>query len=111
MAADGLVARSDTVRLAMIDLADTVREGLLALAVGAGLQVMHALMQESVTAACGPKGVHDPQRSAVRHGSKDGSVTRRPADPGAAAERAGGPGRRRSAILSDALGRVSGPMG
>ena len=54
-ATDGLVAVPDTVSLAMAELADTVREGLLALAVGAGLQVMHVMMQESVAAACGPK--------------------------------------------------------
>ncbi|MGI8808569.1 MAG: IS256 family transposase [Acidimicrobiales bacterium] len=65
----------DSVTLAMADLADTVKEGLLALAVGAGLGVMQVMMQESVTAVCGPKGVHDPGRSAVRHGSEDGSVT------------------------------------
>jgi putative transposase len=47
----------------------------LALAVGAGLQVMDALMAESVNAICGPKGRHDPERNAVRHGSDDGSVT------------------------------------
>jgi hypothetical protein len=47
----------------------------LALAVGAGLQVMHALIDESVTGLCGPKGRHDPERVAVRHGSDDGAVT------------------------------------
>lgn len=65
----------DVVSIAMGDIADAVREGLLALAVGAGLQVMDALMAESVTAICGPKGRHDPGRDAVRHGSDDGSVT------------------------------------
>ena len=65
----------DTVTLAMADLAETVKEGLLALAVGAGFGVMEVMMQESVTSLCGPKGVHDPDRSAVRHGSEDGSVT------------------------------------
>ena len=65
----------DTVTLAMGDLAATVKEGLLALAVGAGFGVMEVMMQESVTGLCGPKGVHDPDRSAVRHGSEDGSVT------------------------------------
>ena len=49
-------------------------EGLLALAVGAGLQVMQVLMDESVTALAGPKGKHDPDRAAVRHGTEDGSV-------------------------------------
>ncbi len=51
------------------------REGLLALAVGAGLQVMAQLMEADVTAVCGPKGRHDPQRSASRHGTERGSVT------------------------------------
>jgi putative transposase len=65
----------DTVTLAMADLAETVKEGLLALAVGAGFGVMEVMMAESVTGLCGPKGVHDPDRTAVRHGSEDGSVT------------------------------------
>jgi putative transposase len=69
------LAVPDAVTVAMGDLAETVREGLLALAVGAGLQVMEVMMQESVTAVCGPKGAHDPGRTAVRHGSEDGSVT------------------------------------
>ena len=43
-----------TVTVAMAELAGAVREGLLALAVGAGLQVMQALMAEDVAAVCGP---------------------------------------------------------
>ena len=39
-----------SVTLAMAELAENVREGLLALAVGAGLQVMATLMAEDVTA-------------------------------------------------------------
>jgi putative transposase len=65
----------DGVSVAMADLAGAMREGLLALAVGAGLQVMQALMDESVTALAGPKGRHDPNRTAVRHGDENGSVT------------------------------------
>ena len=65
----------DSVSVAMADLAGAMREGLLALAVGAGLQVMQALMDESVTALAGPKGRHDPNRTAVRHGDENGSVT------------------------------------
>jgi hypothetical protein len=56
----------DRVSVAMADLAGAMREGLLALAVGAGLQVMQALMDKSVTALAGPKGRHDPTRS-CRH--------------------------------------------
>ena len=64
-----------SVNVAMADIAATMREGLLAMAVSAGLAVMASLMEESVTALCGPKGKHDPGRSAVRHGTEDGSVT------------------------------------
>jgi transposase-like protein len=52
-----------------------MREGLLALAVGAGLQVMAAIMEEDVTAQCGIKGRHDPERTATRHGHGAGSVS------------------------------------
>jgi putative transposase len=58
----------------MSELAGAMREGLLALAVGAGLQVMQVLMDESVTAIAGPRGKHDPDRMGVRHGTEAGSV-------------------------------------
>jgi putative transposase len=65
----------ETVSVALGELAGELREGLLALAVGTGLQVMAAIMEEDVTAACGPKGRHDPERGAVRHGHGAGSVS------------------------------------
>jgi len=65
----------EAVSIAMADLAGDVQEGLLAMAVGTGLQVMAALMNADVEASCGPKGKHDPGRSAVRHGTEAGSVT------------------------------------
>ena len=52
-----------------------MREGLLALAVGAGLQVMQQLMEADVSAVCGPRGKHDPDRTATRHGAGAGSLT------------------------------------
>ncbi len=69
------VAVPEHVTIAMTELADAVEEGLLSLAVATGLQVMHTIMHEDVTAACGPKGRHDASRTAVRHGSEDGSVS------------------------------------
>src|SRR4051794_41332045 len=59
----------------MAEIAGSMREGLLALAIGTGLQVMQALMEADVTTLAGPKGRHDPNRSAVRHGHERGSVT------------------------------------
>src|SRR4051812_39178537 len=65
----------EQVSVALAELAGEMREGLLALAVGAGLQVMAALMEADVTAVCGPKGRHDPERPATRHGHGAGSVS------------------------------------
>jgi putative transposase len=69
------LAVPERVSVAMAEIAEDMREGLLALAVGAGLQVMTELMQADVAALCGPRGKHDPDRSASRHGSGRGSVT------------------------------------
>ena len=65
----------EQVSVAMAEIAENMQEGLLALAVGAGLQVMQTLMETDVTALAGPKGRHDPARVAVRHGREQGSVT------------------------------------
>jgi putative transposase len=65
----------ERVSVAMAEIAENMQEGLLALAVGAGLQVMQALMEADVTALAGPKGRHDATRTAVRHGRERGSVT------------------------------------
>jgi putative transposase len=65
----------ERVSLAMAEIAENMQEGLLALAVGAGLQVMQALMEADVAALAGPRGRHDPVRTAVRHGRERGSVT------------------------------------
>ena len=43
-----------------------MRDGLLALAVQADLAVMFAILEDNVTALCGPKGKHDPGHGAVR---------------------------------------------
>ena len=43
------LAVPDEFSVALAEIAESAKEGLLALAVGAGLQVMQALMEESVT--------------------------------------------------------------
>ena len=65
----------EEVSVALAEIAESAKEGLLALAVGAGLQVLGTLMEESVTQLAGPKGKHNPDRAAVRHGHEHGSVT------------------------------------
>ncbi len=63
------------ISLALADIAGAAREGLLALSVATGLSVMQAMFEAEITAATGPKGRHDPDRTAVRHGTERGSVT------------------------------------
>jgi len=64
----------ERVSVAMSEIAENMHEGLLALAVGAGLQVMQALMEADVSTLAGPKGKHNMVRMAVRHGRERGSV-------------------------------------
>src|SRR5271170_5566173 len=57
------------------ELVGAAREGLLALSVGVGLGVVHELMELEVQEVVGPKGKHDCDRLAVRHGHENGSMT------------------------------------
>ena len=58
------LAFPEHVSVAMAEIAEHVGEGLLALAVGAGLQVMQTLMDADVTALAGPRA------STTRAGSR-----------------------------------------
>jgi putative transposase len=63
------------VQEALGELVGAAREGLLALSVGVGLGVVDELMELEVDEAVGPKGKHNADRTAVRHGHEDGSMT------------------------------------
>lgn len=52
-----------------------MREGLLAATVAVGLEVMGEFIDAEVTDVAGPKGKHDPGRTANRHGTQEGTVT------------------------------------
>jgi putative transposase len=65
----------ERVTVAVAQLAGAAREGLLALAVGTGLQVLEAMLEDDVARLVGPKGRHNPDRATVRHGSEPGQVT------------------------------------
>jgi hypothetical protein len=59
----------ERVSVELAALAGTVREGLLAFAVGAGMQVLSSMLEEEVAAIAGPWGRHDPDgRVAYRPG-------------------------------------------
>jgi transposase-like protein len=65
----------DDVSVTLTEIVSSAREGLLAFAVGTGLQVMQQIMDEQVAALCGPPGKHNPERRGYRHGREAGSVT------------------------------------
>ena len=65
----------ERVQEALGQLVGAAKEGLLALSVGVGLGVLSSMMEEEVDDVAGPKGKHNPERTAVRHGHEDGSVT------------------------------------
>jgi len=70
----GLPDLPEEVRFVLADVAGVAREGLLAMSVAAGMAVMQAMFDAEIAAACGPRGKHDPDRAAVRHGAGRGSV-------------------------------------
>jgi transposase-like protein len=65
----------EQVTVAVAELAGAAREGLLALAVGTGLGVLASLLEADVDRLVGPRGRHNPERVAVRHGTQPGQVT------------------------------------
>lgn len=66
----------EQVNVELGDLAGKVKEGLLAFAVGVGLEVFKTLLEEDRIVMVGERGKHDPAgRSANRHGSQPSSVT------------------------------------
>jgi hypothetical protein len=69
------VAVPEQVIVSMAEIAESAKEGLLALAVGTGLQVMAAMFAEDAARLCGPGGKHNPGRAGYRHGTEAGSVT------------------------------------
>jgi len=68
-------ALPERVQEALGELVGAAKEGLLALSVGVGLGVLAELMAEEVDEVVGPKGKHDADRRAVRHGHEAGEVT------------------------------------
>ena len=64
----------DQLRLPTEGIAGAIREGLLAMSTVAGLAVLSELLEEEVAALCGPRGRHDPERVAYRHGAERSSL-------------------------------------
>jgi putative transposase len=69
------LALPEHVQLSLLEIGGAAKEGLMALAVGAGLAVLHECMEHEVDQVVGPKGRHDADRTAKRHGHTGGEVT------------------------------------
>lgn len=65
----------EQVTISLRELVGAAKQGLLALSVGVGLAVVQELFEAEVTRLAGPKGKHDPNRRAYRHGQEDRQVT------------------------------------
>jgi len=72
LAADNI---PEQVTIALRELAGAAKEGLLAFSVGIGLAVLDELFEAEVSRLAGPKGKHDPDRRAYRHGREPRQVT------------------------------------
>src|SRR3954451_2026410 len=72
---EGIEGLPEAVLEALGELAGAAREGLLALSGGVGLGVLHDLLEAEVDEVVGPKGRHNADRTAVRHGHEAGEVT------------------------------------
>src|SRR5438552_14327969 len=65
----------DRASVELVSLVGTVRKGLLAFAVGVGMQVFRTMLEEDAAVVAGPKGRHDPAcRVPYRHGDQESSV-------------------------------------
>jgi hypothetical protein len=64
----------EQVQVSLSELAERTKQGLLAFAVGVGMEVFHTLLDEDVAAVVGPKGRHNPDRTAYRHSTERSSV-------------------------------------
>jgi putative transposase len=65
----------ERVTVAVAELASAAREGCWPWPWGPGLQVLEAILDEDVARLVGPRGRHNPDRAAVRHGAELGQVT------------------------------------
>lgn len=64
----------EQVQVSLTELAGRAKEGLLAFAVGVGLEVFRTLLEEDAAQIVGPKGRHNPERTAYRHSLERSSV-------------------------------------
>lgn len=64
----------EQVQVSLAELGGRAKEGLLAFAVGVGLEVFRTLLEEDLAQIVGLKGRHNPERTAYRHSMERSSV-------------------------------------
>ena len=67
-------ALPEEVVVSLEGMVDSMREGLLAFCVSTGLSTLEEIMEAEVDFLVGPKGKHDPDREAFRHGNTLGRL-------------------------------------
>ena len=75
VAEEAAIPLPDRVTIALAELAETAREGLLALSVGVGLAVVGEIFEEELIQLVGPHGKHSPERQAYRQGQERRQLT------------------------------------
>lgn len=61
-------------QLTMLDIQEAVKGRFTSFCTAVGIQALMAMMEQDVAAVAGPKGKHDPDRTAFRHGYQDTTV-------------------------------------
>jgi putative transposase len=61
-------------QLNLLDLQDVVKGRFTSFCVAVGIQTLMTMMEEDVVKVAGPKGKHDPDRVAYRHGYQDTTI-------------------------------------
>ncbi|MCB1268926.1 MAG: IS256 family transposase, partial [Microthrixaceae bacterium] len=69
-----LAAMPTELAVTLVDIAAACREGLMAVAVEAGLATAMAIMADEAAGLCGDWNARDPERSHVRGGTTETSV-------------------------------------
>lgn len=75
VAQEASIPLPERVTIALGELRETAREGLLALSIGVGVAVVGEIFEEEIGQVVGPRGKHDPERQAYRHGRERRQLT------------------------------------
>lgn len=64
----------EVIEVPLAEVSESLKEGVLAFCVALGLRSLQGIFEVEVEYLAGPRGKHDPEREAFRHGTANGSV-------------------------------------